>query len=478
MTRKLIAVWLIATLVLVLAPATRVLAASSTVSASHRFTVRDGEVYDAQGRIAYFRGVNISGNAKVASDHLPFQPGETKWWDNLKSWGFNLVRFTVFWEGIEPVKGRYDRAYLRKVKGLLTEAGRHGIYIMVDMHQDLFSRWLHGDGAPAWAVWQAGVCPYFNLSFGGQFWGAANVLSPAVVKCFTNFWRSSDLKLHYKMALLEVAKQLKDNPWVLGYDFYNEPNKGWNANANGEFENGLLAPFYEDTLADIRKVDPDALGFVEPSSIEMHASRFNESTFKMDGLVYAPHNYDFISNTLRFQVLPSAQLYRQNHAADRAKARQLGMPLLIGEFGAPWTMKPVGTHDRMLDDIYKVLEGDFASNALWDYSVRDVAAWNEEDYSLIDENGRPRGLNEAVRPWARRLAGSPVSQAFDKDTKAYSLEFNGEGARPTAVYVPSAVQYPGGFQVSVSDGSWKYLDETSELIYLPEKAGHHHLTIY
>jgi endoglycosylceramidase len=466
--------------ILLLIPAAGVdlLAAGSAGSGSHRFVVRDGEIYDAQGRIAYFRGVNVSGNAKVSPDHLPFQPRETKWWDHLKNWGFNLVRFTVFWEGIEPVKGRYDRTYLRKVKRLLREASKRGIYIMVDMHQDLYSRWLHGDGAPAWAVSQAGVCPYFNLSFGGQFWGAANVLSPAVVRCFTNFWRSGDLKLHYKRALLEVAKQLKDNPRVLGYDFYNEPNRGGNTNTNGEFENGLLAPFYEEVLAEIRKVDPDSLGFVEPSSIDMHVSRFNEGTFKMDGLVYSPHNYDFISNTLRFQVLPSARLYEQNHTSDRAKARQLGMPLLIGEFGAPWGMKPAGTHDRMLDDIYKVLEGGFTSNALWDYSVRDVDAWNEEDYSLIDRDGRPRGLDVAVRPWVRRLAGSPVSQSFDKDTKFYSLEFNSEGgSQPTVVYVPQAVHYPNGFQVSVSDGSWQYIEETNELHCLTGSAGSHHLTI-
>ena len=393
MSRKLIAVSLIAILVLVLAPGIHVFAATTVESGSHQFVVRDGEIYDAQGRIAYFRGVNISGNAKVAPDHLPFQPNETQWWDYLKAWGFNLVRFTVFWEGIEPVKGQFDRIYLRKVKRLLEEAGKRGIYAIVDMHQDLYSRWLHGDGAPAWAVSEAGVSPYNNFSFGGQFWGLANVLSWDVVKCFTNFWRSGDLKLHFKRALAEVARQLKDNPHVLGYDVCNEPNNGQNVNTKGEFENGLLAPFYEDVLKEIRKVDPDLLGFVEPSSIDMHSSKFNGSTFEMDGLVYAPHNYDFTSNTLRFQILPSSQLYKQNHASDRAKARQLGIPLLIGEFGAPWGMKPAGTHDRMLDDIYKVLESGFTSNALWDYSVRDVAAWNEEDYSLIDQNGRPRGLN-------------------------------------------------------------------------------------
>lgn len=462
---------------MLLTPGIRVLAAD-TAAAPPQFVIRDGEIYDAQGRIAYFRGVNISGNAKVAPDHLPFQPNETQWWDYLKAWGFNLVRFTVFWEGIEPAKGQYDRAYLRKVKRLLEEAGKRGIYVMVDMHQDLYSRWLHGDGAPAWAVWETGVCPNFNLSWGGQLWGVANVLSPAVVRCFTNFWRSDDLKTHYKKALVEVARQVKDNPYVLGYDFFNEPNPGLNVNTNGEFENGLLAPFYEDALAEIREVDRDAIGFVEPDSLEMHSSKFNENTFKLDRLVYAPHIYDFISNALRFQVFPSARVYRENHASDVTKAKQLGMPLWIGEFGVPWGMNPTGTRDKMVDAMYQVLESGFTSNALWDYSVRDVAGWNEEDFSLIDQNGTPRGLNETVRPWVRQLAGSPVSQSFDSSTKVYSLEFTGDSRpEPTAVYVPEAVHYPGGFQVSVSDGKWEYKKESGEVLYLPAGAGAHRLTI-
>lgn len=152
--------------------------------------------------------------------------------------------------------------------------------------------------------------------------------------------------------------------------------------------------------------------------------------------------------------------------------------MVRGVSEAPWGMNPTGTHDRMLDDMYKVLESGFTSNALWDYSVRDVAGWNEEDYSLIDQNGQPRGLKEAVRPWVRRLAGSPVSQSFDKNTKVYSLEFTGDqGPQPTVVHVPETVQYPGGFQVSLSDGSWEYRTESNELLYLPGRAGAHRLTI-
>ena len=478
MSRKLIAVPLVLILVLLLIPGVRAVASAPVKPTPPRFTIHDGQIYDAQGRIAYFRGVNVSSNAKVAPDHLPFQPGETQWWDYLKAWGFNLVRFTVFWEGIEPVKGRFDQAYIGKVKRLLEEAASRGIYAMVDMHQDLYSRWLCGDGAPDWAVWEAGVCPYLNISWGGRLWGFANFLSPSVIMCFANFWQSADLKEHYRNALVEVARQLKDNPYVLGYDLYNEPINISCPNGNGEYENGLLAPLYEDMLTGIRKVDPDAIGFVEPDTVNSHSSKFNESTFKLDRLVFSPHIYDFISGNLRYQILPSEQIYKDDIAADRAKAAQLGMPLMIGEFGTLWDMNPPGARDRMVDDMYKVLESNFASGAYWDYSVKDVAGWNGEDCSLIDANGNPRGLDVGVRPWVQRLAGSPTSQSFDKNTKVYSLEFTGDpGPQPTVVYVPEAVQYPGGFHVGASDGSWEYRAASNELLYRPGRSGAHRLTI-
>jgi len=32
--------------------------------------------------------------------------------DDLKSWGFNLVRLGVMWEAVERTPGKYDEEYL------------------------------------------------------------------------------------------------------------------------------------------------------------------------------------------------------------------------------------------------------------------------------------------------------------------------------------------------------------------------------
>jgi endoglycosylceramidase len=473
--RRLISVAVAALLGLMLVPAASLLAAPAMTRPGTMFQVHGGEIFDAQGRSVYFRGVNISGNAKISPDHLPFQPEETVWWDHLREWGFNLARFCVFWEGIEPEKGVYDAVYIDKVRRLLEGAARRGIYVIVDMHQDIFSRWLHGDGAPAWAVKAAGVDPEHNDSFGGQFWSWSNIFSSDLRKCITNFWQSAELEEHYTTAFVELAKKLKDNPYILGYDVMNEPSPGDISNAGGAFENGYLKPFYEDVITALRRVDPDAMGFIEP--MDQNFSVLEAPN--VDRVVYAPHMYDSIANSFHIMILPEYLLFQLLHGAARNKAKELGEPLLIGEFGAPWTVQPSWAHDVIVDAEYRAMEGGFTSNTLWDYSVRDVAGWNEEDYSIIDGSGNPRGLNVASRPYARRLGGVPVGQSFNRCTRAYELEFDdGATQAPTIVHVPASIQYPRGFRVWISDGRYSFDRSTGELTFRYRKgAGRHKLVV-
>lgn len=134
---------------------------------------------DAYGRYVFFHGVNVSGSTKMpaavggrpltldqmSEPHatgvpsylgLPF-PGHTgktvrpediapaadSEFRKLRDAGFNAVRLLVNWEGVEPVrKGEYDRDYLKSIRTVVQAAARYGIYVLLDMHQDAFSRHL------------------------------------------------------------------------------------------------------------------------------------------------------------------------------------------------------------------------------------------------------------------------------------------------------------------------------------------------
>ena len=429
---------------------------------------RDG-FHDSEGRRICFRGVNIAGNAKLP----PFIPfNDPVWWDLLASWGFNMVRLTLFWEAIEPEPDDYDRAYLGKVKKLVEQASQRGIYILLDMHQDLFSRRLCGDGAPYWAL-PAEVNLKKNDGFGGQFWGAAYTFSADVRACFTHFFKSKSLQEHYKNAWQEVARSVGDNQHVLGYDIMNEPSQGNIANDSGQFENRFLKPFYEDVVSAIRKVQPSAIGFVEPSVQDMCTSKF--TPFDLPGLVYSPHLYNPLSITLRFDPLPEDMLFRILLQSFKEKAKALGLPLFVGEFGAPWTMQPSYARNMAVGNALENLEGSFIDCAYWDCSVKDVDSWNEEDFSIIDKRGRPRGLAVNSRPYISRLQGSPVFQRFEGKTRRYVARFlSSPGVPPTVIRIP-AVQYPDGFCSCLSDGWAEYHGESGELWYYPAYDGYHRI---
>jgi hypothetical protein len=171
----------------------------------------DGEVVrhqrpyllDQHGRYVTVNGVNLSGSTKfprteafpgtgdlVSYVGKPFPVDEAHaYFAQIAGLGFNAVRLLAIWEAIEPeAKGEYDEAYLDYYEEMVRIAGEHGIYVLVDMHQDLFSRhlyayyneetaaphgsleemilsmvpsgdpaapfsdWVRGDGAPRWVL--------------------------------------------------------------------------------------------------------------------------------------------------------------------------------------------------------------------------------------------------------------------------------------------------------------------------------------
>ena len=61
------------------------------------------------------------------------------------------------WAGVEPQKGIYNQTYLELMRNLTMKLGEAGIYVLVDLHQDLFSRYFCGEGVPDWMVKRTNV---------------------------------------------------------------------------------------------------------------------------------------------------------------------------------------------------------------------------------------------------------------------------------------------------------------------------------
>jgi len=78
---------------------------------------------------------------KLAPFHPPildhFDPNDSlsdEDFANLKSWGMNVIRLHVAWEGAEPIKGQYNLTYLDTIRSIVRRAADYKIDIILDAH--------------------------------------------------------------------------------------------------------------------------------------------------------------------------------------------------------------------------------------------------------------------------------------------------------------------------------------------------------
>ncbi|MBN2676516.1 MAG: cellulase family glycosylhydrolase [Anaerolineaceae bacterium] len=239
-------------------------------------TIDRSHFIDPEGRIIMLRGINLGGSSKLPTvpngatynrdgffDHKtvsfigrPFPLEEAnEHFKRLKTWGFNFLRLLVTWEAIEHAgPGIYDEQYLDYLTEIVKKAGEHGLNLFIDPHEDVWSRFTGGDGAPGWTLELVG----FNLrnlhssgaafihnmvgdSYPRMLWPTNNY-KLAAATMFTLFFGGRDfapgflvddvsiqdfLQDHYINAIQQVAMRLKGMSHVIGYDTLNEPSHGW-----------------------------------------------------------------------------------------------------------------------------------------------------------------------------------------------------------------------------------------------------------
>lgn len=263
----------------------------------------DGQWFkDRHGRVLLPRGVNLSGSTKVPTrpdgrTHLregffehrnvsfvgrPFPLEEAdEHFSRLKHWGFDFLRFLVTWEAIEHAgAGIYDTDYLDYIEAVVKKAHEHGINMFIDPHQDVWSRFTGGDGAPGWTLEAVGFdmtqfkdtnAAIVNQTYGNPFpnmvW-VTNYKRLAAATMFTLFFAGNELapatkidgvpvqdylQSHYFNAIKQVAMRLKDMPNVVGYDTMNEPSSGYIGYAHANevhfhIRNGITATPFQSMM--------------------------------------------------------------------------------------------------------------------------------------------------------------------------------------------------------------------------------------
>ncbi len=231
---------------------------------------------DEAGRTLILRGVNLGGSSKVPArpngathiregffDHRdvsfvgrPFPLHEAdEHFARLRAWGLTFVRLLVTWEAVEHAgPGVHDEEYLDYLVAVVHRAREHGIDLFIDPHQDVWSRFSGGDGAPGWTFEAIGMdvtrfaetgAAIVHASHGDplprMIW-PTNDGKLAAATMFTLFFGGNDfaprtsvdgepvqefLQRHYVESMVAIARRLEGLPNVAGYGTMNEPSFGF-----------------------------------------------------------------------------------------------------------------------------------------------------------------------------------------------------------------------------------------------------------
>jgi endoglycosylceramidase len=455
-------------------------------------------LYDKRGRVVFFHGVN------VVYKHPPFEvyPDPGKPWNFdaadaslIARLGFNVVRLGMTWAGLEPgtasandpaICGRgapsnpgqlnqavLDR-YLERLRTTVDLLGRYHVYTLLDMHQDVYNQMFEGEGAPNWAVCTDGVPSVdppgrWSLEYGTA---AADI-------AFHHFWTNDvvgDLQGQYDLVWGEVARFFRGNPWVLGYDPFNEPFSPSLIRFGDAHFDAELECFYTGTahvgalihgapaircprddpadgvIPTILSNDPHHLIFVEP---DIYASRgYPTYLGPMDfpNLVFNVHIYcgarsPVTGNPTNISTCAAEDARSLAHRTkDRplmASPAQPGGPAwFVSEFGATSSTALVKAFTHQADDR-------LVGWAYWSWKYYDDPTGSSRE-ALVMSNGRLRSTARVLsQTYPEAIAGTPVSMSFAATTGAFHLLYRPDhGVRaPTLVFVPVRLHYPHGYCV-------------------------------
>jgi endoglycosylceramidase len=397
------------------------------------WSVQSGFLRDSAGRAVILRGANVSGHDK-APPWFDFQ-GPSDFARMRSAWGMNAVRFVMQWAAIEPESGVYDASYLDGVAERVGWAQDADLYVVLDMHQDVYGMGFEsggGDGAPTWscaAVNYVGFQPFST-------WALEN-LEAGPTACYDGMWHDATVQAHFGEAWRQVAARLASYDNVVGFDVTNEPY--WGSAQVAYFEPTLLGPFYEKMVPIVRSAAPGWVAFLEPSAARNLglATRLPVPTFA--NYAYAPHSYDRTAETTGIFPPADVSLVTSNIAALAGEAKALGGALWIGEYGGVADDPAIAAYMTANYDGAGAVAG---STMIWDYS--------KGGYGLLNVDGSEAQplVDSVVRPYPERVAGDPIAWSFDASTSTFTMSYHPSASvtAPTIVNVPARI-WPQGYAV-------------------------------
>lgn len=474
---------------------------------------------DDKGRERIFHGVNFC-------DKSDYVPGEQKVQDldeemikTAAANGVNLIRLGFTWAKIEPQPCRYNDEYLDKVAEVLDICEKYGIYVYLDMHQDLYSSTTNSDGAPEWAVLLDGVKPKPTrfVWAEGYFW------HKSVHKAFDNFWANREvnnkgLQDYYSDCWEHIVEKLGDKPAVIGFDVMNEPFPGSSGgkvfkrivasavktilfdkdvkrmtllkelftnsaeDAIGKvlshidydvfkkittvaddlietFDTKTYAPFLNKVAGTIRKKN-DKLVLMENCYYSNLGIPFCAPPITVDGKrdnnqVFAPHAYDLMVDTPAYKFAHNGRV-GGIFAEHRRSQERLNIPVIVGEWGS-----------------FGDETDDWLPHIQFLFEVFEKYKWSQTYWAFIPGFFENRLMKVYRRPYPKAIAGKIDSYHYDLENKVFTLEFT----QDDKVCGESIIGMPFDVESVTLDGESCEIIKNDYELFLNTTAGKHSVEI-
>jgi endoglycosylceramidase len=401
----------------------------------------DGRLRDQRGREVTLRGVNarVQGifddtftDGRLPLEPLPaFDAGDA---DAMRAFGFNLLRLPISWSGLEPTPGVYDRSYLDRIAAVVDACTRRGILVIIDFHQDAFSKEIGQDGAPRWVL-DLLLGPNNYPYLGGPLTDLnARRFAPATIAAFHDFFADQQgIQERFAAAAVVVANRFRRARGVLGYELMNEP---FVLAAGGT--QAQLDDFHVRVATAIRRVDRQHMIVFEPDTIRnlTNQAPLPAAPFPLPRALYAPHIYTGVFDGLDFSSgNPALLAPSMERAANEAAA--WGTPLLVGEYGIDPT-SPVA--NRWITAELDLQDRLRAHSTFWLWKEISGGYWGLYDANGVERTGRTRALSRA---YARAVPGTVTEHTFDDTASTLRLRYQASGRAPLELFVP-ARRFPDG----------------------------------
>jgi len=382
----------------------------------------------------------------------------------------------IAWPGVETSLGVYSDVYMTNIQNIINILKAEGIMVILDMHQDIMSRFFCGEGIPDFLADAHSDFPFpllINVSrdpetnypikseclkhFFGDFL-FAKVVGETVQKLYTP---GTLLREHYLKFWAQVATFFREEESVLGYELINEP---WFGDiyadplvfVDGYTDREFLAPLYKEVSEVILKADSHHVIIFEPTVADYLLSGFkNCPVAAPEKCVYAYHVYCIDVNQ---RGSPKSRAFCDvfdDYMIDlrTSDARRLKSAVMVTEFGAVYN--DTGSV-REISWIMNELDKRLTSWSYWqfkyfgDYTTADHPPWTE---SLYDPEGRlmVAKVRALARTYAQKTCGIPLTMSFDHLTSDFELKFLTKncGGLPTVIYMNLEWYYPQGYNLDV-----------------------------